>query len=71
LTGFHLGGLAAADDDSFHGVGTDGTVNKRLVLELGHGLLRLEASLNVHASSFSLDKTQLTGQRIEKKLSKP
>jgi hypothetical protein len=29
-----------------------------------HGRLRLRASLNLHASSFSMHKTQVTGQRI-------
>jgi [acyl-carrier-protein] S-malonyltransferase len=43
----------------------DGTVNKRLGLTLGHYRLRLSASLNVHLFSFSLHKTQVTGQRIE------
>jgi hypothetical protein len=52
LTGFHLGGFSRRDYYPFHGVRADGTVNKCLGFEMGHGLLRLSASLNVHASSF-------------------
>ena len=52
LTRLHLGALARGHHDSFHGVRTDGTVNKRLGLELRHWRLRLLASLNVHLSSF-------------------
>jgi hypothetical protein len=41
LTGLYFGGLACGDDNPFHGVGADRTVNKSLGLEMGHGLLRL------------------------------
>ena len=41
LTGFNLSGLTCGDDDPFHGMRADGTVNKRLGLEMGNWLLRL------------------------------
>src|SRR5580704_16259013 len=52
LTGFHLRGLSCRDHNPFHRVRADGTVNKCLGLVLRHRVLRLRASLNVHASSF-------------------
>ncbi len=66
LTGFHLGRLSRGHHDTFHGVGTDRTVNKRLRFVLRHRPRRLRASLTVHASLPSMHKTQLGGQRIEK-----
>lgn len=65
LTGLHPSYLSRSDDNAFHRVRANGAVHKSFALKLWQRRMRLRTVRNVHFSSYSTDKTQAMGQRIE------